>query len=233
MSKIVQFSTIGALMAGHFRGECCLEDINHPRAFGVGCSAELNGELTIAEGQFWEATAGTALHNLDQQSKVPFIQLTEFIPQRAVDVENISQLNAEQLLEQQIDKQNVFVAVCIEATFEEMIIRRPQPNNGKQRGITEVAGAQQVDTHHNIQGRLIGFWTPELFGRVSVPGFHFHFLNYASDISGHVLEYRASRAQLSFEEKPTIEITNPTSQSYKELIIDVAKLDRLISQVEK
>lgn len=233
MSKIIQFSTIGALMAGHFRGECCLQEFSHPHAFGLGCSEEINGELTIFQGEFWEATAGEALKTLGNQHRVPFIQMTEFHPEYTYEVQDISHHNAQRWLAEKISNQNVFLAICIEAEFEKVVVRRPQRATQGERKIAEVAKAQQVDTLRHIKGRLIGFWTPELFGRISVPGFHLHFIDDERKQSGHVLEYYAKSSLLSLEEKQTIEITNPASQNYKELNIDITKLDQLIHQIEK
>ncbi|HCO1252191.1 TPA: acetolactate decarboxylase [Escherichia coli] len=232
MSKITQFSTIGALMAGHFHGECDVRQLTQPATFGLGCSAKLNGELTIFQGTIWEATAGEAIHPLHDH-QVPFIQLTDFTPKNRFAVEEIDQDCAAQLLAEQVALDNIFLAVCIEAHFERLVIRRPQRATGAKRDIHEVADAQQEDTLTDVEGKLIGFWTPELFGRISVPGFHFHFLDTATHQSGHVLSYVAKNATISYEEKSTIEITNPHSQQYKALAIDVSALDKVIAKVEK
>jgi len=66
-----------------------------------------------------------------------------------------------------------------------------------------------------------------------VPGFHFHFIDEKQKNSGHVLEFSASQAQLSFQEKQTIEITNPHSDEYRNMNIDLLSLDKSIELVEK
>lgn len=232
MSKITQFSTIGALMAGHFQGEGDTRKLTQPEAFGLGCSAEMNGELTIYQGKVWEATAGEAVHALHNHH-VPFIQLTDFSPQNSFTAENIDQDNAEQLLAEQVALDNIFLAVSVEAHFEQLVIRRPQRATDDKRDIHSVADSQQEYHLTDVKGRLIGFWTPELFGRISVPGFHFHFLDGDAQQSGHVLSYSAKKATVSYEEKSTIEITNPQSQQYKEMEIDISALDEVIAKVEK
>lgn len=233
MSKIIQFSTIGALMAGHLQGEWCLNNINHQNAFGLGCSELINGELTIFQGNIWEGTAKETLHSLNKHHLLPFIQLTEFNPEKTCHITNINHHNIEKLLNDEINSQNIFLAICIEAIFEEVTFRQPQRATKNDRQVSEIAASQLINTSYNIQGRLIGFWTPELYGRISVPGFHFHFIDDKESITGHVLGYKAKHAILSFEEKQTIEITNPTSQNYKQLKIDVTKLDHLITKIEK
>jgi len=232
MSKIVQFSTIGALMSGYLRGECDITTLHHPHAFGLGCSQGINGELTIFQGKIWEATAGQAPHP-SHHHDVPFVQVTEFSADGTLPLSDINQDNIERHLEQHLAMQNIFLAVCIEATFEHLLIRRPQPVTDTRRSISDFAATQQEDSLPGAEGHLIGFWTPLLFGRVSVPGFHFHFIDNQNENSGHVLEFSAHAAQVSYQEKQTIEITNPHSDEFKKLNIDIAALDKVIDNVEK
>ncbi|WP_158612414.1 acetolactate decarboxylase [Erwinia psidii] len=232
MSKIFQFSTLGALMAGHVQGECHLRELLDSHAFGLGCSEAINGELTIFQGDVWEATAGKQPHPLDKHC-VPFVQITTFHPEKTFGVRHITQDNAALLLREKISVQNLFLAVCIEAQFNEMVIRRPQPTADTERDIIQMADTQQEDRLLNITGRLVGFWTPELYGRISAAGFHFHFIDEKQKVSGHVLSFRAEEARISCEEKQTIEITHPDSQEYKNLTIDLSALDAIISGVEK
>ncbi|CAK9886853.1 MAG: Alpha-acetolactate decarboxylase [Candidatus Erwinia impunctatus] len=233
MNKITQFSTIGALMSGFFKGEFCLLLGKSQYSFGLGCSEKLNGELTVFDGIAYRATADESLTELEKNSPLPFVQVTDFTPQHQHNTGEVNEQNIESILRQSINPDNIFLAITIEAHFDTMIIRRPHRQDEGERSVEEVASAQQVDTHHAIGGHLVGFWTPELFGRVSVPGFHFHFLDTEKHISGHVLQFSAKSAVLSFEEKRSIEITLPDSEEYTSLPIDVAKLDQLIHKIEK
>lgn len=234
MSKIVQFSTIGALMAGHIQGEQAFARLRCGCNFGLGCSAGLNGELTIYDGTAYEATAGKTVEALGFEDRVPFIQLTDFQPEQEYLIDHVHHKNIYEYLKKFTQPDNIFLAVSLEGVFEQITFRRPySAPEGQKRDVREIAASQKIDTHQYIAGRLIGFWTPELFGRIAVPGFHFHFLDESNQISGHVLEFYMNQAQLSFEEKQTIEVTNPSSKSYKDTKIDVNMLDDMIQKVEK
>ena len=232
MSKITQYSTIGALMSGHFAGDFTLKDSHSPTLFGLGCSCGISGELTVCNGEFWEATAGESMHQLSDRT-LPFLQVTDFVAEHSFKATDISNENVEQHLADQLAINNIFLAVNVKSCFDEMVIRRPQRDESQTRTVKEMSDAQQVDTHNGIAGQLIGFWTPELFGRISVPGFHFHFLSDDRKISGHVLSYKASDAVVDYQVKQTIEISNPASEAFSKLDIDVEELDELISHVEK
>lgn len=232
MSKITQFSTIGALMSGHFQGDFTLGKIDNKRLFGIGCSCGISGELTICEGEFWEATADEKLHRL-KDNHIPFVQLTEFEADSSFHAAHVSDDNLASQFNQYLPINNIFLAVNVTAVFDQIKIRRPQRDESLSRSVTEMSEAQQEDTLTAISGQLIGFWTPELFGRISVPGFHFHFINDEKTISGHVLSFKADAALVDYQIKESIEIKNPNSEAYRNLNINITALDELIGSVEK
>lgn len=232
MSKIIQFSTIGALMSGFTDGDLYLEELHNDHLFGLGCSCGVSGELTVYEGDVWEATAGEKV-SLLKNSFIPFIQLTEFKPDRSFNCVQVDDQNFAQKLNQHIPIANIFIAVNLRAKFDEIVIRRPQRTQDTDRTISEMAETQQVNQLSEIKGQLIGFWTPELYGRISVPGFHFHFLSDDKKISGHVLSFRAEDAIAYFQAKDTIEIKNPMSEKYLHMDLDLKALDDVIDDVEK
>ncbi|MDI2091527.1 acetolactate decarboxylase [Commensalibacter oyaizuii] len=234
MSKIIQFSTIGALMAGYLQGDRLFSQVCCGCNFGLGCSANLDGELTIYDGTAYEATAGHALQTLDFESKVPFIQITNFQPEQSHIIKDVDHTTIYNSMKRFIQFDNILLAVSVQGTFRKVIVRRPHSSyTGEDRDVSKIAASQQVDTYCQVKGTLIGFWTPELFGRISVPRFHFHFLDESKRKSGHVLEFDVEQAQLSFEEKPTLEITNPKKDQFKQMKIDINMLDEMINRVEK
>ncbi|WP_277755561.1 acetolactate decarboxylase [Rosenbergiella metrosideri] len=232
MSKITQFSTIGALMAGHFDGDFSINSLKSQTLFGLGCSCGINGELTVCDGKLWEATAGESLHQFESHV-VPFLQVTDFIAEHTLAATDINDENIEQLLAEQFPINNIFLAVNVKSCFDEVVIRRPQREESKTRTVNEMSDSQQVDTLNDVSGQLIGFWTPELFGRISVPGFHFHFISDDRQLSGHVLSFSTAKAVVDYQVKHSIEITNSHSDAFINLDIDVSQLDELISHIEK
>ncbi|WP_042958478.1 acetolactate decarboxylase [Erwinia tasmaniensis] len=232
MSKIVQFSTIGALMSGFVDGEFDFDAHKNEKMFGIGCSEGMNGELTISNGEAWEATAGEDVHKISKKL-VPFIQITNFESENSFECDFLDEENTASILKKKLNIENVFIAINIHAIFNELKIRTPQKSNSKGRTALDMVNEQDVSSLTNIRGQLIGFWTPEIYGRISVPGFHLHFLSDDKKTSGHVLQYHANKAIFHFQVKNTIEIKNPTNKKYMDMSINVDLLDSLISKVEK
>ncbi|SDB83059.1 acetolactate decarboxylase [Acinetobacter boissieri] len=232
MSKIYQFSSIGALMSGYFQPDKDVYAVCNCSSIGLGCSEQLNAEVTILDGLVYTATAGQPITQQASPFYTPFYQVTDFTQFKEHALLSVTQDTLEQALKSLIVLNNHFVAIRILGTFKNVTLRRPQASE-TQRSIQEVSENQQVDTYHNLNGSLIGFWTPEIFGRISVPGFHLHFLSHDQSMSGHVLSYETSSVTLQFEEKYNIEITHPKSHEFSHLDIDLKSLDQMIEQVEK
>ncbi|MCF8999170.1 acetolactate decarboxylase [Acinetobacter nectaris] len=232
MSKIYQFSTIGALMSGYFYPDQDVSEVCSCSSIGLGCSEKLNAELTISDGKLYTATAEKSLESHTSALFVPFYQVTNFNNYKQYQILETTQDTLEQTIKHIILLKNNFVAVKIKAHFTNLVLRRPYASD-KMRNIEDVSNNQLVSQYKDISGCLIGFWTPELFGRISVPGFHLHFLSDDLMISGHVLSYHFDSAELQIEEKRTIEIMNPNRSEFAELDINLQLLDGLISKVEK
>lgn len=233
MSKIIQMSTSAALMCGYFKGEKQFPKSFQGQNFGIGCSEGVNGELTIFEGCAYEGTAEESTRILPPNVKIPFIQITNFQATQNHIIHNVDHLNANVHLNKFIEIKNIFVALSFSGVLDKVLIRCPKREEKNNRTIEELHKSQFVHEYKKIKGTLVGFWTPEIFGRVSVPGFHFHFIDDDKKISGHVLEFSAKEVLLCFEEKQSIEITNPSNNTYKNMDLDVDKIDALIKRLER
>jgi acetolactate decarboxylase len=53
------------------------------------------------------------------------------------------------------------------------------------------ASGQKELVFQNVNGTLVGLWSPGFAGSFSVPGYHFHFLSSDRQNGGHVLECQA------------------------------------------
>jgi acetolactate decarboxylase len=44
-------------------------------------------------------------------------------------------------------------------------------------GLTAAASGQEEFLFNEVEGTLVGLWSPDFAGSFSVPGYHFHFLS--------------------------------------------------------
>lgn len=100
------------------------------------------------------------------------------------------------------------------------------------RPLAEVVKEQAVFHYEETEGTLTGFYAPDYMQGLSVPGYHFHFLNRNRTRGGHVLDLQAGSGKIKIDEISEIVMSLPRSPTFAtlELAQDQAKS---LQQVEK
>ena len=78
----------------------------------------------------------------------------------------------------------------------------------------DVAREQPEFDFENIDGTLVGFWTPNFLQSIAVPGYHFHFLMQDKTRGGHLLECHPRRIRISLQHIPRLELGLPLTLDY-------------------
>lgn len=231
--QISQFSGINALMGGVFEGLFPISEIKKHGDFGLGCSDGLAGEVTIDSCHFLEAQGNKGLRLMTDAEKLPFAQITTFIPDKRATFNHL--LSKETLYQELANYtllDNVFLAVKLEGVFDTLKIRRPSEHDKPCKTALEVAELQIVDNLTHIEGTLIGFWTPEFFQNISVAGFHLHFINKEKSIGGHVIDFSIKQGTLAYEVKHSLNIELSDKEVYLKHDLKIEDMDKIIKKVE-
>lgn len=95
----------------------------------------------------------------------------------------------------------------------------------------EAARNQPEFTAENIQGTVVGFFTPKLFHGASAAGFHLHFISEDHQFGGHILDFGIKQGTVSWME--TAELRQHFQ--FMMLIIGIKKLilQKLCPQLKK
>lgn len=230
--EIYQFSTINALMSGVFKGSFEIGAIKEKGNFGLGCSDGLTGEIIIRDHVFMEAKAQNPIRLLQDNDRIPFVQITTFCPDNTVDVSDVNKDNLYETLAQHTLLNNVFLAIKIEGLFDHIKVRTPNDKGIAYKDAVEVSKNQIVRDLSAVKGTLVGFWTPKFFDNILVAGFHVHFINEDTQIGGHVIDFALNTGSLAYEVKYNLNIELPNEQSYLEKNLDIDNMSDIIKKVE-
>ena len=77
------------------------------------------------------------------------------------------------------------------------------------------------------EGTLVGFWSPAYSSAISVPGYHFHFINTARTFGGHVFDLSAESLQISLHQETDIHLAIPETKQFLETDLQSAPGDGL------
>lgn len=187
--EIFQYSTIDALLAGLYDGRLTVGELLDRGGFGLGTLNGLDGELVVLDGKAYHAKAGGEVVELDADALVPFATVTHFDEDAIASLDTIESLDAlNAAVRKHLTSENFFEAIRIDGRFTTVKTRAIPRQSPPYRPLAEVVKEQVIVKLTNIEGSLVGFWTPHFMQGVNVPGFHWHFLSKDGTTGGHVLD---------------------------------------------
>lgn len=198
---LFQVSTTGALVEGIYDGVVSVATLKEHGDFGLGTFADLNGEMVALDGHVFQARSDGTVVEAPDDALVPFAVMTHFQVERTAVIEGCPSLaTLETKLDVMRDSANVFFACRVDGVFDVVKIRiacKAAPDTK----LMEATAHQAEFEYKDVEGTLVGFWTPHYARTVNVPGYHLHFLSKDRRVAGHLLDCRAKtlRAQLQHE----------------------------------
>ncbi|CDI46601.1 Alpha-acetolactate decarboxylase [Lactococcus lactis subsp. lactis Dephy 1] len=189
ITKLFQYNTLGALMAGLYEGTMTIGELLKHGDLGIGTLDSVDGELIVLDGKAYQAKGDKTIVELTDDIKVPYAAV---VPHQAEVVFKqkftASDKELENRIESYFDGQNLFRSIKITGEFPKMHVRMiPRAKSGTR--FVEVSQNQPEYTEENVKGTIVGIWTPEMFHGVSVAGYHLHFISEDFTFGGHVLDF--------------------------------------------
>ena len=209
MSTLYQISTSSALVEGVYSGSVCSSVLLEHGDFGLGTFEDLDGEMVILDGQIYQV-ADRVRHRMDD-FLVPFAAITPFRAAASFAIDNVATLkDIEFACDRQRISDNLFYALRLDGIFETIHARAVHtvPQNTR---LLDAAKTQSEFHFENIEGTLVGFWSPLYASSFSVPGYHFHFISNDRTKGGHVLDCRASKLEARIQVLSEYDVRLPES----------------------
>ena len=219
MSTLYQISTSSALVEGVYSGSVCSSVLLEHGDFGLGTFEDLDGEMVILDAEIYQV-AEKVRHRSDD-FLVPFAAITPFRAPASFAIDNVATLkDIEFACDQQRISHNLFYALRLDGLFETIQARAVHavPQNTR---LVDAAKTQRELHFENIEGTLVGFWSPRYSSSFSVPGYHFHFISKDRTKGGHVLDCRASKLEACIQVLSEYDIRLPESGPF--LTINLTK----------
>ena len=179
---------VSALVEGIYEENTTLAEIRQHGDFGLGTFNDLDGEMIMLEGTTYQCQADGAAAAVKDDVKTPFACVTYFSPDTTETLTGRFDYPAFiDLLNRCIPSNNLFYALRIDGRFE-AIRTRSVPRQQNYTPLVEATKGQTVKDMRDIEGTLVGFYSPAFVSSIHVPGYHLHFLSADRKIGGHVLE---------------------------------------------
>lgn len=202
---VFQASTLDALNQGKLDGFISVGELKKHGDSGIGTFEDIDGEMIIVDGDVYRARYdGTVLKAGDDVS-IPYAQLTFFEPDITItphSVANITSLYS--TINDSLPSFDVYYAVKIEASIPYIKFRSIPPQDYPGGNLAGAVANQTVFESRNVNGTIVGFYSPASARGTGVPGYHLHFISDDKKRGGHVLDLALDNASVMLDITPEL-----------------------------
>jgi len=172
---LFQVSTSAALVEGLYQGAVRVSRLLHHGDFGLGTFTDLNGEMVVLDGICYQVSSSGTVGMVEGNRLVPYAVVTRFkaeFGKQFHQLQSFSELVS--VCDGLRDSANVFYAFRLDGQFSLM---KTRVMNAVTQGTTLKAAAsgQEEFLFENVNGTLVGIWSPSFAGSFTVPGYTFTF----------------------------------------------------------
>jgi acetolactate decarboxylase len=211
---LFQVSTSGALVAGLYSGAVSSGLILQHGDFGIGTFENLDGEMVVLEGHVYRVQGNGKVSEAESNAAAPFAVVTRFAPQVDVEIAPADSLDAlTGLCNPHRSSNNIFYAFRLDGRFHQVRTRAVNPSKDHGR-LIDAAKAQTEFEFNEIDGTLVGLWSPGFSSAFSIPGYHFHFISDDRQHGGHLLTCSTGSLRLRVEALTDFRLALPENESF-------------------
>jgi len=212
--SIFQLSTSGAIVNGVFQGCATVGDLKSHGDLGIGTFEDLDGELVLAGGRCFQAGVDGVTTEVADDQRVPFATVTRFRADRTTRLTGIETIDG---LYERLDglrpSENVFVALQLDGLFERVDLRAARKALPGEDLVTATSRQSEFG-FDDIEGTLVGFWTPSYAKAVGVAGYHLHFISADRRFGGHLIDVRAAELSVGLHLETDIHVAIPETEAF-------------------
>ena len=192
---------VSALMKGFYEENTTVAEIKKYGDFGLGTFNDLDGEMVMVDGIVHQLGVDGTTHQVSDAVQTPFACVTFFKPTTVEEVcGELDYAAFKNLLYRLIPSMNMFYALRIDGLFGR-VRAWSIPKQENHRPISEVAA--ETFEYYDLEGTIVGFYTPDFIKSLSMAGYHLHFLTADRKHGGHLqyCEVKDARIGVQFVSK--------------------------------
>jgi acetolactate decarboxylase len=225
LHTLFQVSTTGALVEGIYERAVSSRFLLNYGNFGLGTFENLDGEMVVLDGEIYQARGDGTVHKVMEDVGTPFAVVLHFVADKDQTLEHDATFEElTKMCDQYRDSDNLFYAFRVDGMFRHIHTRAVQASiHGV--GLAKAASVQPEFEFNNVEGTLVGIWSPQFSHALNVAGYHFHFLSSDRTKGGHLLDCSGERLRVRVERMNEFHLSLPESEEFlrADLSRDISK----------
>jgi len=225
LHTLFQVSTSGALVQGIYERAVSSSFLLNYGDFGLGTFDNLDGEMIVLDGTIYQVRSDGTVSRIVDDTGTPFAVVVHFLADEDRTIENAPTFEElTKLCDEYRDSENIFYAFRIDGHFEHVHTRAMKATlNGLP--LAKAAAIQPEFDFRDIDGTLVGLWSPQFSSALNVAGYHFHFISEDRTKGGHLLQCNGRNLRIRVERLNDFHLSLPESEKFlrADLTKDTAK----------
>jgi acetolactate decarboxylase len=222
---LFQVSTSGALVQGIYERAVSSTFLLNYGDFGIGTFDNLDGEMVVLDGAIYQVRSDGTVTRIVDDTGTPFAVVVHFVADQDQIIDSASSFeDLTKICNQYRDSDNLFYAFRIDGHFDHIHTRAMKATlDGLP--LAQAAAVQPEFEFKDVEGTLIGLWSPQFSSALNVAGYHFHFLSKDRTKGGHLLECSGKNLRVRVERLNDFHLSLPESEEFlrADLTKDIAK----------
>lgn len=223
---------LSALVEGIYRADTTIGLLRQKGNLGIGTFNDLDGELVLLDDAVYCLRPQGDAERMADSVRTPFALCTHF----EGDTEEtftapIAAEAFERTILDLIPSPNLMYSIRIDGHFSH-VQARSVPKQSNYLPLVEVTRVQTLFDFHDVEGTIIGFYTPQFLNGVHLPGLHLHFITADRTRGGHLLKASTTDITLKLQHAPAVELGLPmtvdflTMESTRDVEADLDEAER-------
>lgn len=228
--KLFQTGTLKNLMLGDFNGSICVSEILKNGNLGIGTYDSFDGEAIFLNGHAYNGRADGKVYEMKSTDTCPFCQVASFddsVIKKSIYFDSIGTLTTK--LMNEIDSRNHFYAIKMQGIFN-VTYRSCFKVEKPFKPLAIVAKEQKIFVKEQIEGTVVGIYSPEFSDGMSLPGWHLHFIDKDLLTGGHILKLQSEKCDYQINKINEWLINFSESDEFKtnDLLIDLKEATKIV-----
>ena len=187
---LYQVSTWDSLSKGRYESLVTVSDLLAHGNYGMGTFTGMDGEMIVVDGVSYQAGIDGQVRKASGDWGIPFAQVSFFSSEGTVRLDGSVNMSVVQsLIVGSLTSNSTFYMFVIEGVFDNITVRSVPVQEEPYPPLADVLAQQVKFNYTDIEGTIVGVWTPSYAAGSSTPGFHFHFISADRTKGGHVLGF--------------------------------------------
>lgn len=222
---------IAALVEGIYRADTTIGLLRQKGNLGIGTFNDLDGEMVLLDGKVYCLRPQGDAEVIADDVRTPFALTTMFEGDTEDSFVKVAESNFEHALLDLVPSTNLMYAIRIDGHFD-YVRARSVPKMMNYMPLAEIARLQTVFEFNDVEGTIVGFYTPTFLSGVHLPGLHLHFITKDRTRGGHLLAAAPGHVTVKLQHAPSVELGLPMTFDFlamervRDMEADLDKVER-------